>query len=256
MLAGFVASVSPFDRPLLRRALLPLGTFLAVCVAGVTGFVYLEGVSVIEATFWLLDPTSIEFHGVDDGTRAFAIVVFVALILSVVWMGETVLSAAFGGQIQEELKRVQTERLVADLSDHVIVCGYGIFGRTVANTLANAGHDVVVIERDEHRIEGIEADGLPAIHGDARMEQPLEDAGIERAETVVAAIDDSNANVEIAVLASQLAPEAHVVVRVGNNRYSKLARRAGADEIIIPEITSGQQVSQWVSDRWRPDERQ
>lgn len=238
--------VSVLDRPLLKQAALPITAFVTVCAVGIAGFVYLEGVSVVEAAFWLLDPTSIELHGVGDDVRAFSIVVILGLILSTVWIGESVLGAVFGGRIKEELERMQSKRQIDEMSGHMVICGYGSFGRTIANTLSNAGRDVVVIERDEHRFDAIEADDIPAVKGDARMESALEEAGISRAEAVVGAIDDSNANIEIAILASQLAPDVRVIVRVGNQRYSKLARRAGADNVIIPEIRSGQDVSQSI----------
>jgi voltage-gated potassium channel len=230
----------------LKKAIRPITALLSVCIVGITGYLYLEDISVIQATFWLLDPTSIELHGVDDGVRAFALLVSLGLILSTLWIGETVLGAVFGGRIQEELERMQTKRRIDELTGHTVICGYGSFGRTVANTLSNAGRDVVVIERNEDRFDAIEEDDIPAIEGDARLEGPLQEAGIERAETLVGAIDDSNANIEIAIVGSQLSPDVRVIVRVGNQRYSKLARRAGADDVIIPEIKSGQDVSQSI----------
>jgi len=230
----------------LKRAILPITVFLLVCVIGIAGFVYFEGVSLVVAAFWLLDPTSMELYGVGDDVRAFSLLVVISLILSTLWIGESVLGAVFGGQVQEELKRMQTKRHIDEMADHMIVCGYGSFGRTIANTLSNAGRNVVVIEQDEHRIEAVREDDIPAIRGDARMEGPLEEAGVEQAEALVGAIDDSNANIEIAILSSQLAPDVRVIVRVGNQRYSKLARRAGADNVIIPEIRSGQDVSQSI----------
>lgn len=236
------------DRPLLRQAALPILAFLTVTVSGILGFVLLEGVSVVEATFWLLDPTSIELHDAGETVKAFALVVFVGLFVTALWIGETVIDAAFGGQITEEIKRVRKKRQLDDLSGHAIVCGYGIFGRTIASTLANTDHDVVAIEQDQHRIDTIETDNIVPLQGDAAMETTLLEAGIERADVLVAAIDDSNTNIEIAILASQLAPDVRVIVRVGNDRYSKLARRAGADDVIIPEITSGQYVTQSILD--------
>lgn len=242
------------DRPLLRKAARPLATFLAVALTGVLGFLVLTDASVVQATFWLVDPTSLELYGVDDRTRAFALVIFVGLVVSGLWIGETVLGAAFGGQIQEELKQAYMERRIDDLTDHVVVCGYGIFGRTIANTLKNAGRDVVAIEKDRQQVESIDSERLFAMHADATTEEGLLAAGIERADVVVAAVDDSNTNVQIAILASQLAPDVRVVVRVGDETYSTLARRAGADQVIIPEITSGQQVSQALSAEMRSEE--
>lgn len=231
------------DHPLVRRLGRPIGAFLGVVVAGVGGFVVLAGVGVVEAAFWLLDPTSIVLHGAGQPVKAYAVLVFVGLVVTGLWIGETVAAAAFGGQVGREFRRMTTQRTIDGLASHVIVCGYGMFGETVAERLAERDRPVVVIESDEAEYDRlVEADRL-AIHDDARREDVLERAGIERARTLVAAVDDSNTNVEIALNASQLAPEVFVVVRVGDRRYEQLARRAGADAVIIPEVVSGQQVT-------------
>lgn len=43
--------VPVLDRPLLKQAALPITAFVTVCTAGIAGFIYLEGVSVVEAAF-------------------------------------------------------------------------------------------------------------------------------------------------------------------------------------------------------------
>jgi voltage-gated potassium channel len=232
----------------LRRITTPVVAFAGVVVAGVTGFSLLAGVSVLEATFWMLDLTSIELHfenhaGPERAVKAYAVFVLVGVVLAGLWIGETALSAAFGGQITEELETVRTQRRIDDTNDHVIICGYGIFGRTIAGRLRNRGRDVVAIELSPEEFDRIDRDEIPAINGDARQESVLHEAGIERADAVVAAIDDSNLNIQIAVLASQLEPEAEVIVRIGDETYEPLARRAGADRVVIPEVASGEQVT-------------
>jgi len=238
------------NRPILGRAVRPILAFVAVTVVGVVGYALLAGVGPVEATFWLVDLTSVELHfqdhaGPERATKAFAVAVRAGLILSSLWIGETVLSAAFGGQITEELKQMQTERTIEDLSDHVIICGYGIFGRTLASQLRADGHDVVVIELDQTEFERIGEETL-ALRGDARREDVLGRAGVDSAAAIVAAIDDSNANIQIAITASQLSPDLRVVVRVGDEMYESVARRAGADEVVIPEVLSGDTVSEWL----------
>lgn len=235
------------DRPLLRRVVRPVVAFVVVVAVGIAGFVGLAGVSVVEATFWLVDLTSVALHfeshaGAGEATKAFAVLVRVGIVLVGLWFGETVLAAAFGGQIQEELRRVQTDAAIDDLGDHVVICGYGMFGRTVASTMTRRGRDVVVVETDTTEADRAREDGHYVLEGDARREEVLREAGVERAGTLVAAIDDSNANVQISVVASQLAPDLRVVVRVGDEMYETLARRAGADEVIIPEVLSGQRL--------------
>lgn len=236
-------------RPLLRQAVVPLTAFGGVVVVGILGFMLLGGVGVVEATFWLVDLTSIELHfedaaGPETATKAYAVLVTVGLVVTGLWVGETVLSAAFGGQVQEELRYMQTDRAISSVNDHVIICGYGMFGRTIASRLHENGRAVVVIELDELEFEQALSDDVLALHGDARREEVLREAGITRAHTIVTAIDDSNANIQTTITAGQVAPTVRLIVRVGDAMYEPLARRAGADEVIIPEVVSGEQVTE------------
>jgi len=236
-------------RPLVRRLLRPVAAFLAVVTLGVVGFSSLGGVGVVDALFWLLDPTSIELHfqahsGPETLTKGYAVVVLSGLIVVGLWIGETVFSAAFGGRIHSELREMQIERDIDELHGHIIICGYGTFGKTVGKALHTGDREVVVIEQTDAEFQRALDDDLLAIQGDARREELLREAGVKRAKTVVGAIDDSNANIQIAMAASQIAPTVRLVVRVGDEMYEALARRAGADEVIIPEVASAEQVTE------------
>jgi hypothetical protein len=241
----FVGAIA--RRPLLRRVLQPVIAFAAIVAAGVLGFSTVDGIGTVDALFWLLDPTSIELHfqehdGPEEQIKGYAIVILSSLVVAGLWIGETLLSATFGGQVQEELKRMQIEQDIETLESHVIICGYGTFGKTIAARLSETDRDVVVVEQQDAQYQRAIDDGLLAVNGDASREETLTQAGVKRAETVIGAIDDSNANIQIAIAASQLAPTVTLVVRAGDQRDEALARRAGADEVVIPEIVSGEQV--------------
>jgi voltage-gated potassium channel len=166
-----------------------------------------------------------------------------ALVVVGLWLGQTVVSALFGGQITEELKRVQQERTIGQLSEHVVICGYGMFGQTIAEDLQADGRDVVVVEIDEEFVKQAERDGHLVVDGDARLEATLERAGVDEAATVVAAVDNSNVNLQITIVANQVAPEAELVVRTGEEVYESTARRAGADVVVVPEVVSGNNIA-------------
>lgn len=214
--------------------------------SGIVGFTVITGIGLVDAAFWMLDPTSIELYfethdGPERLTKAFALVVFSVLIVSGLWIGESVLDTVFGGQFQEELERVQTRQAIEKLRNHTIVCGYGMFGQTVAKQLRARGEDIVIIERNREVLDRVDEEIL-ALEGDARREDVLQDAGIQNARAVIAGIDDSNANIQIGIVTSQLGPDARLVVRVGEEMYESLARRAGADDVVIPEVVSGTDV--------------
>ncbi|MFC7204533.1 potassium channel family protein [Haloferax namakaokahaiae] len=234
-------------RSLLRSLLRPLLAFAFVVVAGVVGFTTLGGVGVIDALFWLLDPTSIELYfqehaGPATVVKAYAIVVLSGLVVAGLWTGETVFSAVFGGRLSTEVTRMHMNQQINDQTDHVVICGYGTFGKTIAARLRESDTSVVVVERGDVQYDRAIEDGHLVVQGDARYEEPLEEARIKQAATIIAAIDDTNANVKIAVTATQLAPTVRVVVRAGDLMDEAVARRVGADEVIVPEVVSAERV--------------
>lgn len=232
-----------------RRAAYPIVAFAVTAVSGVVGFVLLADIGVVEAAFWLRNPTSIELHFQDGGrtettVKAYSVLITVLLVLTGAWIAQSVLSAAFGGEIKEELRSVQIGKEIDSLEDHVVVCGYGMFGRTVADRLTERGIDTVVVENDPREYERALDDGVLAYQGDARSEDVLEEVGVERARSVIGAVDDSNVNIETSIVVSQLAPDCRMVVRVGDEMYESLAKRAGADEVVIPEVLTGETVTE------------
>lgn len=251
MASGFGSGL--VDRPILRRTLAPVLGFLAVVVAGIYGLSTLGGVGLVEAAFWIVDLTSIDRHfeqadGPERATKAYAVLITVGIVLSGLWIGETVVTAAFGGQIRSEVKRATMERQLADTEDHVIVCGYGMFGRTIANRLAENDREVVIVEIDDEIARRVREDGHLFVEGDARRKQVLNDAGIDRASKLVAAIDDSNVNIQIAIVSGTTVNAPELLVRVGDEMYESVAREAGADEVIIPEVVSGQRVTRLLEE--------
>lgn len=246
MPSKFLALVA--DRDLARRAVKPVSAFVLVVIAGVVGFVFLGDVGVVEATFWLIDPASIELHFHEYGgdgrlVKVYSIFVTSGIVVASLWIGETVLSAAFEGRITRQLAAARNERQLMDTENHVIICGYGMFGRTVARDVDADGGTVVVIEREDDQRQRAAEDGHLVVDGDARREPTLSEARVETAQTLVTAIDDSSANLQTTITARQLAPETRIVTRIGDENYESLARRAGADEVIVPEVASGRSVA-------------
>jgi len=247
------AGIGERRNTLLRRAAYPVAAFVGVVVSGVVGFAALADIGPVDALFWVVDPTSIELHFREHGTeaaeraaKALSILTRALLVLTGAWIAESVLSAAFGGLIGRELKTVQIKKEIGKLEDHVIVCGYGMFGRTVADRLRERDKPVVVIEYDSDEYERTLKDDHLVINGDARQEGVLKEAGVERARSVIGAVDDSNVNIQTAVVVSQISPECRMVVRVGDEMYESLARRAGADEVVIPEVLTGEKITDQV----------
>jgi CPA2 family monovalent cation:H+ antiporter-2 len=101
----------------------------------------------------------------------------------------------------------------ADLSGHVVLVGYGRVGSTVAEALAKAGAQHVVVEERERIVEGLRRRGERAIQGDASRPDVLERANIARAHLVVITAPEPLRGRRIAELARAANPGIVIAVR-------------------------------------------
>jgi voltage-gated potassium channel len=113
-----------------------------------------------------------------------------------------------------ELHWCQT--MAASYSDHVILVGLGKLGYRTFLLLRKLGEAVVVIERNPENqfLDEIRRDGAPLFIRDARREAVLQEANVERARSIVCAMDDDMANLEVALDARRFAPHIRVVLRM------------------------------------------
>ena len=106
------------------------------------------------------------------------------------------------------------ERDIARMDRHVIVCGWGRVGREVARFLNNTGRDVVVIDRDPERLSTVP---YRSVHGDVTDDEVLHQAGIDRAATLVAALDTDADNLYLTLASKSLRPDLQIIARARTN---------------------------------------
>jgi trk system potassium uptake protein TrkA len=110
---------------------------------------------------------------------------------------------------------------------YIIIVGLGGIGRNLAAIAVDRGDSVVVIDRDESRCsEILEQYDLLAITGNATDKSILEDAGIDRADSLVATTSDDAVNLMTCWLAKRFAVE-NVVSIVNDTEHSDLFNEVG-----------------------------
>lgn len=124
--------------------------------------------------------------------------------------------------------RVMSERMM----DHVIVVGLGHVGYRVVESLLQLGQPVVAIEkRTDSFIDNVRALKVPVFVGDARRDELLVEAGVERARALVCATDNDLANLEVALDGKRMNPDLRVVMRMFDQRLaSKVGGALDLDE--------------------------
>ncbi|WP_254840852.1 potassium channel family protein [Natronomonas marina] len=116
----------------------------------------------------------------------------------------------------------------------VIIAGGGRVGFQTATILADRGHDVTIVERDERVVDGIADEWVATvIEGDATDPGIVEQAGIERADVVAALTGESGLNLAVCLAAAELNPEIRTVARIDS--ASDEAYTRFVDAVLFPE---------------------
>jgi voltage-gated potassium channel len=138
----------------------------------------------------------------------------------------------------------KVRKKLAEIRNHFVLCGYGRVGAAVFRELKKRNQMAVIIERDRKIVEKElwEDPDVLVIHGDATDESTLTDSGIKRARGVIITTGDDVNNLFITLTARDINPDIWTVVRAGKSENIKRLYHAGANRVISPETSGGEDI--------------
>lgn len=243
-----VSSLIRNDRRLLRRAIFVAALLALMLCIGTTGFVLLEGYPVFDAFYMtLVTITTVgyeEIHPLSHAGRIFnSFVIFFGVAVIFIASGamtQTIVELELGDRYGKRRKK----RMIDNLQDHFIVCGFGRVGRSASAALQHMQAQIVVIDRKEERAERALHSGMLALAADATLDDTLRAAGVMRAKGLVASLPSDAENLFIILSAKTLNPGLKVVTRASEEEAEIKLRRAGADIVFAPYAIVGQRLAQ------------
>ena len=123
------------------------------------------------------------------------------------------------------------------------VIGMGNFGSSIARTMANAGGDVIAIDRNMLLIQEL-AETVPnAVCADSRDIELLREAGVQDADTVIVAMGSHLEDAVETILNLKELGVRHIISKANSTRYGYVMERIGADQVIEPENEMGQRIA-------------
>ena len=224
-----------------------LAAVLAIVVIGTAGYLVL-GWSIGDAAYMTgITLTTVgykEVRELDGLGRAWTVIVAIAgvgIIFGTVGIvAEAVLSDAVSGR--REAKRMSDT--ISAQRGHLILCGYGRVGSTVARELAHVGETFDVVDINPVSLDAARGDGYLVVGGDATTDAVLREAGVERARGLITTIDSDANNVYVTLSARSLNPDLFVVARANQEGSEAKLMQAGADRVVSPYTRAGRQIAE------------
>lgn len=125
---------------------------------------------------------------------------------------------------------------------HIIVIGGGRTGRAFIERATENAHEVVVVEKDRERAQRLSADfDCLVINADAASREIMDEAGLDRADAVVATTRDDSVNLMVSLMATQ-ASVGWVVSTIDDEDHLDMFDDLGVDAVESPQRLAGRHL--------------
>lgn len=131
----------------------------------------------------------------------------------------------------------------------VIIAGFGVVGRNLAEHFAAAGIPYVVVELNPSTVIKQQKLGRRFIFGDIANPDVLESAGVQAAEAVIITIPDDEAVLRACRTIRQMAPKVFIAARTTYLSRAIAATEMGADYVCVEEVVTAQDMARQVMER-------
>jgi voltage-gated potassium channel len=213
------------------------------------GYRFISNYSWIDAFYMtIITVTTVGFSEVRPMEAEGKIFTVILIVTSVVIVGfaiSVITEYILSRNSLQLLKKKKVKNIIENLSNHVIVCGYGRNGMQAAQRLKAYKKPFVVIERDKEILEKYEDDVL-FVEGDANDDDVLNTAGISRAQYLITALPDDAANLFVVLSARQLNKDLFIISRASLINSQKKLLLAGANKVIMPDKIGGDHMASLV----------
>jgi voltage-gated potassium channel len=222
---------------------------VAVLVVATAGYMIIEQAPLIDAVYMaVITLSTVGFREViplSTAGRLFTMIIIISGVGTLAVTGAAILEAAVENLSVRQRRRMQHR--VNHVSDHAIVCGWGRVGSSVWEILQSRDMASVVVEQDPVVAEAAREAGALVIEGDATHDETLAEAGVKRANAVVACVNSDSDNLVIALSAKDLNPNVRVVARASDVEAEHKLAKAGADRVVAPQVVGARRIAALVT---------
>ena len=176
---------------------------------------------------------------VSDRSRLIEAVIVTPIRVAVIFI---FVGTAYSFVIKRSWEKWRMARIQEQLTDHIVVLGFGVSGAEAVKELIERGTDpgcIVVIEPSAARIAVAEEMGCSVLQGDATIDETLVDVRIASARAVLVPAGRDDASILIVLTVRHLAPQVPISVVIRQQDNELLARQAGANNVINPVSFTG-----------------
>lgn len=138
------------------------------------------------------------------------------------------------------------KRKIEGMEKHIIIAGGSESTDVIIKRFIHSKKDFVIIEKDKEKFENFIEKEVPALLGDATMEETLTRAGIARASGFISTLHTDADNIVAVLTARHMNKDLYIVSRAIDKNAREKLLKAGADNTVSSNEIGGNRMASLV----------
>lgn len=228
------------DLPKRLRIFFFLLTFLILF--GTMSFTLIEKTLISKGFFRTLEALAFMFAATSIQGKLLEIFLAIFGVFCLWWILWSTADMFIEGKISEYLKTALYNLKLRNMGKHYVIVGGGRVGEEIARSLQKEKKEFVIIEKEKPRIEKLRRKGYLVIEGDATESDSavLEKANLKHAKSAILVMQETKENLLATLSIKEMSPNLDIYARADNHSFVNRLKKAGAKEVIVPEITAAE----------------
>lgn len=245
-----------FNFRLFAKVFYAISLLALIILVGTVGFTLIEeDYSLFDAFYMTIITIStagfqeVGPNGLSNAGRLFTAFLIITSFGTFAYAVSAITSYLVGGEYRRYFKQYRLKKILDNIESHVIVCGLGRVGKQATYELGVHGNQFVVIEEDEDVVDKhrTEFPDYTFMEADATVDDTLIAAGIMKASALITTLPKDADNLFVVLSARELNPNLKIISRASSSTSIKKLRRAGADNVIMPDKVGGSHMASLVT---------
>ena len=237
--------------PFFNRIYLPVTLLFVITLIGMSGYVFIEHYTLIDAFYMtIITVATVGFgvvHPLSDAGKIFTAFLIMTSFGIFAYSISLITRYIVDGEFQHFFKSYRMNNTIEKIENHVIICGYGRNGKQAAHVLKQHNQRFVVIEQKHEVVSSItHRFSHLLIEGNATDDEVLQKAGIARAKALITTLPTDADNLFIVLSARSLNANLTIISRASDDNSDKKLKTAGANNVIMPDKVGGAHMASLV----------
>jgi voltage-gated potassium channel len=230
---------------------IPIFILAGLVIIGTIGYKLIDNYSWVNAFYMTIITIATVGYGEVEPLsvqgKMFTAFLIITSFGTFAYAASSVTKFVMDGEINEFFKQRRKKKVLDQLTDHIIICGYGRNGRQAAQVFKKYSKRFVVIEASETVTRSVDHKYKELfISGDATTDEILLRAGVQKAKALITTLPDDADNLFICLTARNLNPKLTIISRASEDSSDAKLRIAGADNVIMPDKIGGAHMASLV----------